>query len=66
MRFGTKLGLNWGQIVDPNEGTQEHSYKALDLPDKPEMVGETRQVGSSNHEVLGALSFESGTPTGQR
>lgn len=35
------------------------------LPDQSETVGETRQAGSSSCEVLGALSFGSGTPAVQ-
>lgn len=34
-------------------------------PDICETVGETRQGASPSHGVLGALSFESGTPVGQ-
>lgn len=34
-------------------------------PDTGETVGETRQGDSRSHGVLGALSFESGTPLGQ-
>lgn len=34
-------------------------------PDTCATVGETRQADSPSHGVLGALSFESGTPVGQ-